>query len=253
MAEELAAVHMHWLGYLDARRTAVGADKGLDVVASGAVAQVKHHAQAVAAPVVQQLLGAAYGHDRALFYSSSGFTRQATEYANSAGVALFSIDPAMNVVAPANELAASLCSERTDPDELASRRLDLARTGLALATWHRTMERVLAMPGGAVANAAALVGLKNFLTHALALQNQAVALLTDLYNSQGNDLDDLDARIRGLQHSLQDVRPSLERADATLLLEESRAALDELVIGHHARGATYVRLLGNDEAMRISL
>ena len=80
------------LGFTDASLTASGADGGIDVRASNAVAQVKHYAQPVGAPAIQQLRGAAHGHDFALFYAQSGYTKAALEYADAAEVALFSYD-----------------------------------------------------------------------------------------------------------------------------------------------------------------
>lgn len=91
-AEELAAAHMRWLGFDDAAVTGPGTDGGLDVIASGAVAQVKHHASPVGAPDVQRLRGAAFNTYNALFYSSSGYTPAAIAAAQRTDVALFRIN-----------------------------------------------------------------------------------------------------------------------------------------------------------------
>lgn len=96
-AEALAAWHMQKLGFEDAKMTPPGADGGLDVRATDAVAQVKHYATPIGAPVIQQLRGAAHGRGAALFYSLSGYTKAAVEYANDAAVALFTYNESGDV------------------------------------------------------------------------------------------------------------------------------------------------------------
>ncbi len=92
-AEALAAWHMRQMGFEDADVTSPGADGGIDVAASKAVAQVKHYASnAVGAPAVQQLRGAAHGYDWVLFYALSGYSRAAAGFAEQADVALFTYD-----------------------------------------------------------------------------------------------------------------------------------------------------------------
>lgn len=92
-AEDLAAEWMRYLGYDDAAITGGAADGGLDVVATGAVAQVKWQGAAVGRPAVQRLVGAAPVGTRAvLFFSWSGYSKGAIEYANERDVALFDVD-----------------------------------------------------------------------------------------------------------------------------------------------------------------
>lgn len=55
-AESTACQWMRKNGYPDARLTQPGADGGIDVASSKAVAQVKHHSKPVDRPDVQQLL-----------------------------------------------------------------------------------------------------------------------------------------------------------------------------------------------------
>jgi hypothetical protein len=74
------------------RLTGPGADRGIDVTADVGVAQVKHQATPVGAPVAQGALGAGHGRQKVLFFALSGFTRQAADFAQQAGVALFSYD-----------------------------------------------------------------------------------------------------------------------------------------------------------------
>lgn len=89
-AEQFAAEHMRSLGFEDADTTSPGADGGIDVRASRAVAQVKHFADSpVGSPAVQQLAGASNRDHVSIFYSLSGFTRAAVGIAEDADVALF--------------------------------------------------------------------------------------------------------------------------------------------------------------------
>ncbi len=90
-AEQAAQTWMRDWGYRDARLTASGADGGIDVHSSGAVAQVKYEVSKTGAPALQRLFGAR-GPDRArqmLFFSMAGFSRPAVDYADSVGIALF--------------------------------------------------------------------------------------------------------------------------------------------------------------------
>lgn len=87
---ELLAVSWlrHW-GYVDARVTTGGADGGLDVVASGAVAQVKFEASHVGRPALQRLVGAsAHAIGDRYFFSGAGFSKAAIEYADQMGIIL---------------------------------------------------------------------------------------------------------------------------------------------------------------------
>lgn len=93
-AESVAAAHMREaLGFSDASTTGAGTDNGIDVASLFAVAQVKHLSAAVGQPDVQRLVGANEGRKTMLFYSSSGYSRQAVDYADRAGVALFRFEP----------------------------------------------------------------------------------------------------------------------------------------------------------------
>jgi len=103
-AEVLAAMHMRELGFDDARTTGPGVDAGLDVIASGAVAQVKHLTAPVGAPDIQRFRGASYSHRRALFYSSSGYTAAAISAADRSEIALFLIKPGLSIE-PVNDHA----------------------------------------------------------------------------------------------------------------------------------------------------
>jgi hypothetical protein len=99
-AEAYAAEVMRALGFSDARATGPGADGGIDVVSSRAVAQVKMEAILTGRPVLQGIKGvAAVEKKRAIVFSLAGFTQQAVAWADRADVACFefafdgSIDP----------------------------------------------------------------------------------------------------------------------------------------------------------------
>lgn len=111
-AEERAASWMRHWGWLDAGVTQSGADGGIDVAASGAVAQVKYWAKAVPRPDLQNLVGAASTMPhvrRMLFFSSGGYTTEARAWADSAGVAIFWFDEGGNPQ-PQNNLAARIAT-----------------------------------------------------------------------------------------------------------------------------------------------
>lgn len=91
-AEANAAAWMRYWGFSDAAVTNAGADAGIDVRATRAVAQVKFQAAQVGRPAVQQLVGAAHAAPGAahLFFTGAGYSEPAVEYAEAAGVALLS-------------------------------------------------------------------------------------------------------------------------------------------------------------------
>jgi hypothetical protein len=89
-AENLAEEHMRSLGFTDAKRTEGGADRGIDVDAAEAVAQVKHLKKAVGVGAVRSHMGvAARDGKQAVFYSRNGYTSDAVSEALEGNVALF--------------------------------------------------------------------------------------------------------------------------------------------------------------------
>ena len=110
-AEEFAASHLRALGFEDAVTTTSGADGGVDVRATRAVAQVKHFAEsAVGSPAVQQLAGAVAKHEVGIFYALSGFTKAAVLEADLRDVALF-VYSVTGDVSPVNGTATRLLDE----------------------------------------------------------------------------------------------------------------------------------------------
>lgn len=113
---EVAA--MYWLrewGYSDAVITSAGSDGGADVIASGAVAQVKAWMVPVGRPEVQQLRGVAHDGRVALFFSLTSYTPKAIEYADGAGVALFRFAGYDGTVEAINPRAAKILASFARP------------------------------------------------------------------------------------------------------------------------------------------
>lgn len=102
-AEECAAATMRRWGFVDARITGKGADSGLDVIASTAVAQVKWKTAQVGRPELQALYGARarHHHRRMLFFAASGYSAPAIQYADENDMLLFVYDP-LGTITPAN-------------------------------------------------------------------------------------------------------------------------------------------------------
>lgn len=78
------------LGLKNVQPTPRGADGGIDVTATGVVAQVKYQSSRVGRSEIQRIKGAAAGN-RAVFFAcgSSPFSQPAIEWAREHGVALF--------------------------------------------------------------------------------------------------------------------------------------------------------------------
>ncbi|WP_083885590.1 restriction endonuclease [Nocardia thailandica] len=76
-----------------------GADGGIDVRSSVALAQVKWRGGAVSRPDVQQLFGA-HGSDfgkALLFFAASDYSQPAVEYADRHSIALFVYHPTVQI------------------------------------------------------------------------------------------------------------------------------------------------------------
>lgn len=92
-AEEAAARWIRYWGVDDALVTSAGADGGKDVDSREVVAQVKAHANPIGRPDIQNLYGVARAEGKTpLFFSLSDYTRQALDWADRVGVALFLFD-----------------------------------------------------------------------------------------------------------------------------------------------------------------
>ncbi|GAA1053909.1 restriction endonuclease [Dietzia natronolimnaea] len=93
-AELNAALRMREFGYSDAVAGGGGADGGIDVRSSRALAQVKWKGGVTGRPDCQKLVGArGTGTEQLFFFSASGYSAQAIEYADQVGMALYTYDP----------------------------------------------------------------------------------------------------------------------------------------------------------------
>lgn len=110
-AESAAALWLRKQGF-DAHTTSGGPDSGVDVAAPGLVAQVKHQQAHVGRPEVQKLHGVASSRDAlAVFFSTSGFTTTAIEWASDVGMALMILD-GPGSARPVNQIAKFLSAPR---------------------------------------------------------------------------------------------------------------------------------------------
>ena len=107
-AEHAALDAMRRMGFTDAELTESGTDSGIDVKSAQAVAQVKDWSKPVGRPDIQKLVGANLHWTYSLFFSSSGYTPMATDYADQAGVGLFILNMTTGEAAPANRTAEAL-------------------------------------------------------------------------------------------------------------------------------------------------
>lgn len=90
-AEFACAEWMRGHGWPDATVGTGRADRGLDIISTTGVGQVKWQTKPVGRPAVQSLVGAARGQ-QALLFSSSGFTRGAIDWALEETVQLVQYD-----------------------------------------------------------------------------------------------------------------------------------------------------------------
>lgn len=104
-AELNAAEQVKLWGFTDAVATAGGADGGLDVCSSRALAQVKWKNGVTGRPDVQNLYGArGTGIQQLFFFSAAGYSQQAITYADEVGVLLMTYDP-LGAVEGVNQVA----------------------------------------------------------------------------------------------------------------------------------------------------
>lgn len=112
-AEVNASAWMRYWGFDDASVTPEGNDGGIDVRSSTAIAQVKREATDIGVEALQRLAGARMNqHDLGLlFFSGSGYTRKAMQYAEAVGMSLF-VYEVDGVMVPVSSEAKRLIAER---------------------------------------------------------------------------------------------------------------------------------------------
>lgn len=92
-AEIFAVSILRAWGYRDAALTTGGADGGIDIRGTHVVGQVKHRSAPTGRPDIQRLYGArGVGTQDLVFFSRSGYSPAAIDYAQVHDVALFSYD-----------------------------------------------------------------------------------------------------------------------------------------------------------------
>ena len=114
-AEHMAQTWMFFFGYYDSKVTKAGSDGGVDVVSSEAIAQVKYEQSKTGRPKLQELTGEAVtSGKKAFFFSLSGYTKNAVEWAESspAGLALFQFNHEGMVTAINREARAVLAATK---------------------------------------------------------------------------------------------------------------------------------------------
>lgn len=114
-AEQMAADHLTYLGFSGAIVTPGTGDGGLDAVADGAAAQVKHHATPSGSPDIQRLFGAAAGFTNRLFYATA-YTPAGLAEAERLDIALFQF-AVEGLVVPINARARSIAPTTPAPEE----------------------------------------------------------------------------------------------------------------------------------------
>lgn len=93
-AEINALAWTRHMGFSDARLTRGGADGGVDISGSKAIAQVKNEGSATGVQAVRQLSGTGRetGAEYVLFFTAHSYTREALRHAEIVGMALFTYD-----------------------------------------------------------------------------------------------------------------------------------------------------------------
>lgn len=93
-AEHIAAKWMRFLGAVNCRVTQQTRDGGADVSSTSHVAEVKHHQSPVGVVFIRQIFGVATSQaKRAAFFSLSGYTKSAIQFADANDICLFQYDP----------------------------------------------------------------------------------------------------------------------------------------------------------------
>ncbi|WP_084700858.1 restriction endonuclease [Cryptosporangium arvum] len=144
-AEANAARWMRWLGHLDARVTADGPDKGLDVIARDAFGQVKRQVAGIGAPALQNLFGArGLRQGQLYFFTSSHYSKRAVEYADHHQIAAFTFAVETGLISPASARATVVYRAALEQGKAAAREAAARRAAAREATARRDAERRVA-------------------------------------------------------------------------------------------------------------
>lgn len=99
-AEMMACEWMKKNGHWGAKQTPAGADGGIDIESISSIAQVKHHSSPVGLGEMQRLYGIAQSRrKKALFFSASGYSAPALEWAKKHRIECYTYLPVTRVKA----------------------------------------------------------------------------------------------------------------------------------------------------------
>lgn len=105
---------MRFLGSIEVQLTARGPDGGLDVISLNEVAQVKLHGRPVTIQPIRELFGLASSANKiGYFFTSTGYTSTAIDFAETHGVYLFVADPVGNSLTGVTGKALRLYASRS--------------------------------------------------------------------------------------------------------------------------------------------
>src|SRR5690606_38237865 len=108
-AERIVEAWMRHLGALDSEVTRYTGDGGIDVTSASWIAQVKHYQGVIGVAPVRELAGvAAVDGRRALFFTSTRYAAGAAEFADRAGIGLFTYSAEEGTLTAMNEIAEEL-------------------------------------------------------------------------------------------------------------------------------------------------
>jgi hypothetical protein len=96
-AELFAADYLRRHGYPDAQATPVGTDSGIDVYSPHMICQVKNLNRPAGRPMIQNLAGSRHDGRHLVFFSKSGYSRQAIAEAKLWSMTLYQYDRYGNV------------------------------------------------------------------------------------------------------------------------------------------------------------
>lgn len=143
-AELMAGAHMEHLGFTGVTVTEGTGDGGLDAIAEGAAAQVKHQTAPTGSPDIQRLYGAAAGFSNRLFYASA-YTPAALAEAKRLGVALF-VFTTDGLVVAINDLALAIAPSDAAPDPQPFGLLSFEARQNRAVRWAKQVESAAATP-----------------------------------------------------------------------------------------------------------
>lgn len=113
IAEEQMASYLRSVGWKDAVVTGSGSDGGVDIMAEGIVAQVKLHKAKTGSPDIQKIYGVAAAKGvKPVFFSASGYSRNARKFADENAIPCFTYDPVTYEARPDNTAASSMLAEQ---------------------------------------------------------------------------------------------------------------------------------------------